>query len=187
MDKINRPPQLSGTAEDKIAQMWDYLVKMTDDLNGRLNGIGSNELTNDEREVMRPLMGDEMKSGRMITMKDMIIRTAEKHSREIREAKSNANAAMAVLKPFVDGIDCGAATNLNNLTEQGIYYFTAANAGTAVNAPQTTTAFNLIVLRRRLTDSVDTLMQYVLYGVKIWRRNNGASTESGWTVWSEIA
>ena len=187
MDKINRPPQLSGTAEDKIAQMWDYLVKLSDELNGRLDGIGSNELTDDEREVMRPLMGNEMKSGRMITMKDMIIRTAEKHSREIREAKSNANAALAVLKPFIDGIDCGAATNLNNMTEQGIYYFTAENAGTAVNAPQTTNAFNLIVLRRRLTDSVDTLTQLVIYGAKLWRRNNGVNTESGWSGWYEIA
>ena len=55
MDKINRPPQLSGTAEDKIAQMWDYLAKLSDELNGRLGGIGSNELTSEEREILRPV------------------------------------------------------------------------------------------------------------------------------------
>lgn len=187
MDKITRPPQLSGTPQEQISQIWDYLAKMNDELNSRLDGIGSNELTDGERETMRPLMGAEMKSGRMISMKDMIIKTAEASQKGIREAKDKANAAMAILKPFIDGVDCKANTNLNDLKEQGVYYFTGTMAQTAVNSP-TTNAFSVLVIRKRLTDSTDTVYQYAkrVTSASLWFRSNNQDDPNSWGEWETI-
>lgn len=185
MDKITRPPQLSGTTQEQISQIWDYLAKMNDELNSRLDGIGSNELTDGERETMRPLMGAEMKSGRMISMKDMIIKTAEASQKGIREAKDKANASMAVLQPFVDGVDCPSGTNADDLTEQGIYYFSGNSAAAASNLP-ISTACNLITIRRRLTASWDTLTQLVIGTSNLYRRSNGSTTTSGWSEWVQL-
>ena len=183
MDKITRPPQLSGTTQEQISQIWDYLAKMNDELNVRLDGIGSNELTDDERETMRPLMGDEMKSGRMISMKDMIIKTAEASQSGIREARNKANAALAAIKAFVDGQDAGAGTNLNDLAEQGTYYFTGNAAASASNAPYSA-AFTLYVIRRR--NSSDSVTQFAIYTSRFYRRSNQSDTESGWTEWVQF-
>lgn len=184
MDKITRPPQLSGTTQEQISQIWDYLAKMNDELNVRLDGIGSNELTDDERETMRPLMGNEMKSGRMISMKDMIIKTAEASQKGIREAKDKANAALASIKAFVDGQDAASGTNLDDLTEQGTYYFTTNAAGSASNAPYNA-AFTLYVIRRR--NSIESVTQFAIYTAAVYRRSNDPSqSESYWQNWTQL-
>lgn len=77
-EQINRPPILSGTPQEQIRQIWDYLYRTADILNYRLEGIGSNDLTDKEREIMRPIMTDQIKSpNEMVTMKNMIVKTAE--------------------------------------------------------------------------------------------------------------
>lgn len=184
MDKITRPPQLSGTPQEQISQIWDYLAKMNDELNSRLDGIGSNELTDGERETMRPLMGAEMKSGRMISMKDMIIKTAEASQKGIREAKDKANASMAAIKAYTDGQDPGSGTNLNDLKELGTYYFSTNAAGSASNAP-TTAAFTLYVLRRR--NSIESITQIAIANATVYRRSNDPSqSETYWQEWVQL-
>ena len=184
MDEIRRPPQLSGTAEEKIEQMWQYLWNLSETLNNRLQGIGSNELTDDERETIRPYFKNEMKEGRMISMKDMIIRTAEASQSGIKEARDKGNAALAICKGFVDGTDCGAATNLNDLKEQGTYYFTTNAAGSASNAPYNA-AFTLYVIRRR--NSIESVTQFAIYTAAVYRRSNDPSqSENYWQSWTQL-
>ena len=184
MGEIKRPPTLTGTAEEKIGQIWDYLFNLSEELRGTLNGIGSNELTDAEREIMRPYFQNEMKNGQMISMKDMIIRTAGEAQSGIKEARDKAAAALAIGKAFVDGTDCGANTNLNNLTEQGTYYFTTNAAGSASNAPYNA-AFTLYVIRRR--NSIESVTQFAIYTAAVYRRSNDPSqSENYWQNWTQL-
>ena len=75
-EQINKPPRLVGNEQNQIRQLYDYLCRTSEMLNIRLEGIGSNELTDTEREIMRPVLG-ERNGNELITMKNMIVRTAD--------------------------------------------------------------------------------------------------------------
>lgn len=78
-NRIDRPPELTGDYKTQIATIWRYLIGLADKLNYRLDGIGSNELTDPELAVMQRILqenGDTEKN-RQITMKDMIIAVAQ--------------------------------------------------------------------------------------------------------------
>lgn len=77
-EQINKPPRLYGDPQEQIRQIWDYLAKTADVINYRLEGIGSNDLTDAEREIMRPVLQQEAgESSQMVTLKNMIVKTAE--------------------------------------------------------------------------------------------------------------
>lgn len=75
-EQINRPPRLYGNQQEQIRQLWDWLYKTADTINIRLEGIGSNDLTDREREIMRPVLQGTGPND-MITIKNMIIKMAE--------------------------------------------------------------------------------------------------------------
>lgn len=77
-EQIKKPPRLYGDEKEQIRQIWDYLYRTTELINSRLDGIGSNELTDAEREIMRPILSiNSSGPNEMITMKKMIVRTAD--------------------------------------------------------------------------------------------------------------
>jgi len=77
-EQIGKPPKLEGNEREQIRQIWDYLYRTAELLNIRLEGIGSNDLTDRERETMRPILsGNRAGPSEMITLKNMIVKTAE--------------------------------------------------------------------------------------------------------------
>lgn len=77
-ERITQPPRLAGDTDAQIRQIWDYLYRTSEILNMRLEGIGSNDLTDAEREIMRPILGERGTGPHeMVTMKNMIVKTAE--------------------------------------------------------------------------------------------------------------
>lgn len=82
-DRIDRPQELRGTTQDQIRQLWRYIWELSALLNERLDGIGSNELTDEERKVMNSVLQEstEKDPAAMISMKDMIVQTAAAISR----------------------------------------------------------------------------------------------------------
>lgn len=78
-NRINRPPELTGDFRTQIAIIWKYLTGLSEKLNYRLDGIGSNELTDQERQVIQRILDEngDTEKNRQITMKDMIIAVAQ--------------------------------------------------------------------------------------------------------------
>ena len=77
-EQIKLPPRLYGDEKEQIRQIWDYLYRTAELINRRLEGIGSNELTDAEREIMRPILNiSSAGPNEMITMKNMIVKTAD--------------------------------------------------------------------------------------------------------------
>ena len=78
-NRIDRPPELTGDIRTQIAIIWKYLTGLSEKLNYRLDGIGSNELTDPERQVIQRVLDEngDTEKNRQITMKDMIIAVAE--------------------------------------------------------------------------------------------------------------
>ena len=72
-ERISMPPTLSGNNQEQIRQLWQYLYKMAETMNRNLDSIGTNELTDSEKQIMRPIMGDDKPN----SLKRMIIKTAE--------------------------------------------------------------------------------------------------------------
>lgn len=74
-ERVKRPPKLTGDEKEQIQQIWDYLFSTADTINFRLDGIGSNDLTDRERETLRPILGDT--KNQLVTLKNMIVKMAE--------------------------------------------------------------------------------------------------------------
>ena len=72
-ERMSMPPTLSGNNQEQIRQMWQYIYKMAETMNRNMDAIGTNELTDSERQIMQPIIGNE----KPITLKRMIIKTAE--------------------------------------------------------------------------------------------------------------
>ena len=90
MDKrIDRPPEMRGGIREQTQQLWDFLCKSTESINIQLNGIGGNELTDEERTVIRRILkdGGETDPNELVTLKRMIVATAAYaiRSREMAE------------------------------------------------------------------------------------------------------
>lgn len=78
-NRIDRPPELTGDYKTQITAIWRYLIGLAEKLNFRLDGIGSNELTDPERQVIQKILEENgnTEKNRQITMKDMIIAVAQ--------------------------------------------------------------------------------------------------------------
>lgn len=72
-ERISMPPTLSGNNQEQIRQLWQYLFKMAETMNRNLDAIGTNELTDSEKQIMQPIIGEDKPN----SLKRMIIKTAE--------------------------------------------------------------------------------------------------------------
>lgn len=72
-ERIGMPPALSGDRDAQIKQIWQYLYNMAEIMNRNLDSIGSNELTDAEKQIMKPIIGDDKPN----SLKKMIVKVAE--------------------------------------------------------------------------------------------------------------
>ena len=76
---IESPPRPTGDEKNQLKQMWSYLGTLSQAVSSNLEGIGSNELTDEEQMVMNLILqsGDEQGLNEPETLKGMIVKTAE--------------------------------------------------------------------------------------------------------------
>ena len=95
---IESPDALSGDEKNQLEQMYRYLVRLAQDLNIKLEQIGSNELTDDERKVMNtvlqaaaeekaPADAAQQEMYKAESLKSLIIKTASFVQTRLQEYK----------------------------------------------------------------------------------------------------
>ena len=99
-NKIETPGIPSGDERQQLEQMFRYLSRLAEDLNIQLEGIGGNELTDDERKVMMEIVrkdaeekapGSELEraSYEMESLKSLIIKKAKFVQTSLQEYRMN--------------------------------------------------------------------------------------------------
>ena len=79
-ERVEYPQTLSGDEGTQLKQIWSYLYQLAEGINNNLDAIGGNELTDDERMIMKEIIGtaeaEEASSG-YESLKSLIIKTAD--------------------------------------------------------------------------------------------------------------
>ena len=92
MLNIELPPQLNGDEAAQLQQVWSYLYQLATDMNINLAGIGGNDLTDDERQVMQGITGGgegEAATSEIESLKSLIIKTADYVQNTIAEFRTS--------------------------------------------------------------------------------------------------
>ena len=95
--RIELPQTPSGKAEDQLQQLYSYLYQMAETLNHNLAEIGSNDLTDEEREIINGVTGGGANATGDIaedrseaeTLKSLIIKTAGFVQNELNQYRVN--------------------------------------------------------------------------------------------------
>ena len=81
-ERIDFPPTLQGDEKAQLQQLWSYLYQMSEAINGNLDAIGGNDLTDSERKSMQEILQaagvtQDGVSTDYETLKSLIIKTAD--------------------------------------------------------------------------------------------------------------
>ena len=90
-ERIETPPTLQGDEKKQLQQVWSYLYQLAESINNNLQGIGSNELTDSERVILKDIIGagEEQGLSEMETLKSLIIKTADFVQTSLTEYRLN--------------------------------------------------------------------------------------------------
>ena len=87
-ERIEVPPTMIGSTEEKLNQIWRYLYNTSEVQNRNFQSIGGNELTDKERTTMKGIM-QETGEGQSAysTLKQMVLDTAEYVKKEMKNVR----------------------------------------------------------------------------------------------------
>ena len=87
-ERIEVPPTMIGSTEEKLNQIWRYLYNTSEVQNRNFQSIGGNELTDKERTTMKGIM-QETGEGQSAysTLKQMVLDTAEYVKKEMKSVR----------------------------------------------------------------------------------------------------
>lgn len=95
-ERIELPPTPQGDEKAQLRQMWTYLYQLCEAINGNLDAIGGNDLTDQERLSMQQILNNEGVStdqngipSDYETLKSLIIKTAEFVQTKLTEYRLN--------------------------------------------------------------------------------------------------
>ena len=92
MPNIETPPILAGNEAEQLRSMYRYLMRLADQLNDSLGGIGGNDFTDSERKILNGIIEKPAGDGQtddMQTLKSWIIKTAEYTQSTIEKIRKN--------------------------------------------------------------------------------------------------
>lgn len=76
-DYVTTPPFLSGTGEEKLQQLRNYLMLLCEEINRNLQNIGGNDLTDRERAAVQGIIRTNAGLDDVQSLRDMVVRLAE--------------------------------------------------------------------------------------------------------------
>ena len=93
MPNVETPPILAGDEAEQMRSMYRYLMRLADQLNDSLGGIGGNDFTDSERKILNNMVvktpAGDGQTDDMQTLKSWIIKTAEYTQSKIEQIRKS--------------------------------------------------------------------------------------------------